>query len=64
MPVVLKPETSPVWLGEDPADASTLKALLSPFPSDEMTCWPVSTRVGNVKNKDASLIEPIKPALH
>jgi hypothetical protein len=26
---------------------------------DEMTCWPVNTRVGNVKNNDASLIEPV-----
>ena len=24
-----------------------------------MICWPVSPRVGNVKNNDASLIEPI-----
>jgi hypothetical protein len=24
-----------------------------------MTCWPVSTRVGNVQNNDPSLIEPI-----
>jgi hypothetical protein len=31
----------------------------APFPSDEMTCWPVSARVGNVRNNDASLIEPI-----
>jgi len=42
MPVVLKPKAWPVWLGEEPADASTLKALLAPFPSGEMTCWPVS----------------------
>ena len=27
--------------------------------ADEMTCWPVSTRVGNVNNNDPSLIEPI-----
>ena len=59
MPVVLKPETWPVWLGEDSADAFSLKALLAPFPSDEMTCWPVSARVGNVKNNDPSLIERI-----
>ena len=59
MPVVLKPETWRVWLGEEPADASALKALLTPFPSDEMTCWPVSVRVGNVKNNDPSLIERI-----
>jgi putative SOS response-associated peptidase YedK len=37
MPVVLKPETRPVWLGEEPADASSLKDLLAPFPSDELT---------------------------
>jgi len=24
-----------------------------------MVCWPVSARVGNVKNNDPSLIEPI-----
>jgi len=24
-----------------------------------MTCWPVNPRVGNVKNNDPSLIEPI-----
>ena len=59
MPVVLKPDAWPVWLGEEPAEACALKALLKPIPSDEMTCWPVSARVGNVKNKDASLIEPV-----
>ena len=59
MPVVLKPEAWPVWLGEEPANTSELKALLAPFPSEELTCWPVSPRVGNVKNNDASLIEPI-----
>jgi putative SOS response-associated peptidase YedK len=31
MPVVLKPETWPVWLSEEPAVASALKALLTPF---------------------------------
>ena len=59
MPVVLKPLGWPIWLGEEPAHASELRALLAPFPSEEMTCWPVSPRVGNVKNNDASLIEPI-----
>ena len=27
--------------------------------ADEMTCWPVSTRIGNVKINDPSLIEPV-----
>jgi putative SOS response-associated peptidase YedK len=59
MPVVLAPEAWPAWLGEEPADQAHLKALLAPYPSDDMTCWPVSARVGNVKNNDPSLIEPI-----
>jgi putative SOS response-associated peptidase YedK len=58
-PVVLGPETWSAWLGEEPADASRLKAMLAPYPSEGMTCWPESTRVGNVKNNDPSLIEPI-----
>ena len=52
-------ETWPAWLGEEPADEAQLKSFLSPYPSDEMICWPVSARVGNVKNNDPSLVEPI-----
>ena len=59
MPVVLKPDGWPVWLGEEPADPRQLKALLAPYPSEGMTCWPVTTRVGNVKNNDPSLIEAV-----
>jgi putative SOS response-associated peptidase YedK len=59
MPVVLGPKTWPVWLGEEPADPRQLKALLAPYPSKRMTCWPVSPRVGNVKNNEPSLIEPV-----
>jgi putative SOS response-associated peptidase YedK len=59
MPVILGSETWPAWLGEEPADPPRLKALLAPYPSATMTCWPVSTRVGNAKNNDPSLIEPV-----
>jgi putative SOS response-associated peptidase YedK len=59
MPVVLAPETWPTWLGEEPANEVHLKALLAPYPSEEMVCWPVSPRVGNVKNNDPDLVEPI-----
>jgi hypothetical protein len=59
MLVVLKPEVRPQWLGEEPADEAHLKALLAPYPSDGMVCWPVSPRVGDVKNNDAGLVEPI-----
>jgi len=30
MPVVLKPEAWPMWLGKEPADPARLKALLAP----------------------------------
>jgi putative SOS response-associated peptidase YedK len=59
MPVILGLQVWPQWLGEEPADPARLKAVLAPYPAEEMTCWPVSTRVGNVKNNDPSLIEPV-----
>jgi putative SOS response-associated peptidase YedK len=62
MPGVLKTAAWPTWLGEEPADPPQLKAFLAPYPAEDMTCWPVSARVGNVRNNDASLIEPIAGA--
>ena len=59
MPVVMRPEVWPAWLGEEPTSMQDLKAMLAPCPSDQMISWPVSARVGNVKNNDPSLIEPI-----
>jgi putative SOS response-associated peptidase YedK len=59
MPVVLGPQVWSEWLGEEPVDLPRLKALLAPYPAEEMTCWPVSNRVWSVKNNDRSLIEPI-----
>jgi putative SOS response-associated peptidase YedK len=65
MPVILPPETWSTWLGEteavEPAEAvpaDQLKSMLVPY-TGEVVAWPVSQRVGNVKNNDASLIEPI-----
>ena len=59
MPVILDPDAWPIWLGEAPADSERLKALLAPYPADRMVVWPVDKRVGNVKNKDAGLVEPV-----
>ena len=59
MPVILPPEAWSTWLGEAAADEVALKALLGPYPADRMTMWPVDKRVGNVKNNDPSLIEPV-----
>ena len=62
MPVILKPDAWPAWLGEEPVEVPELKSLLAPYPSDEMIAWPVSARVGNVRNNDSSLIEPVAAA--
>jgi putative SOS response-associated peptidase YedK len=59
MPAVLKPEDWPLWLGEQPAELPQLKALLAPYPTEGMIAWPVSPRVGNLKNNDPGLVEPI-----
>jgi putative SOS response-associated peptidase YedK len=59
MPVVLDRASWPAWLGEIPATEADLKAMLVPYPSAGMTAWPVSARVGNVKNNDPSLVESI-----
>jgi putative SOS response-associated peptidase YedK len=59
MPVILDPTAWPIWLGEEAAKPDDLKALLVPYPSAGMTCWPVGKRVGNVKNNDPSLVEPV-----
>ena len=58
MPVILGPKNWPAWLGEAPADPGQLKALLAPYPAEDMVIWPVDRRVGNVNNKDPALIEP------
>jgi len=58
MPVILSPETWTTWLGEEPAEPDQLKSMLVPY-TGAMVAWPVSQRVGNVKNNDANLIEPI-----
>ena len=60
--VVLKRKAWPVWLAEQLATVSQLKALLAPYPSEDMICWPVSARVGNVKNNDPSLSDPVAAA--
>jgi putative SOS response-associated peptidase YedK len=46
-------------LGSVNSRRTCLRALLAPCPFDEMICWRVSARVGNVKNNDPSLTEPI-----
>ncbi len=60
MPAILAPADWPAWLGEVEAREADLKALLCPYPSEEMHLWSVDKRVGNVRNNDAGLAEEIQ----
>ena len=38
------------------------RILVAPYLSEKMTCWPVSARLGDLKNNDPSLVEPLDRA--
>ena len=33
--------------------------ILRPYPAELMRCYPVDARVGNVRNNDPSLFDPV-----
>lgn len=51
MPVILSDGEFELWLSKEKVDASLLKALLDPFPSEEMEAYRVSTYVNNPSNE-------------
>jgi putative SOS response-associated peptidase YedK len=59
MPVILEPKDYARWLSEEATDPPHLMAMLRPYPAEAMEAYPVSARVGNVKNTDATLFEPL-----
>ncbi len=62
MPVILKPSDYDRWL--EPGDpAQPPVDLMRPFPAEKMHAWPVSDRVGNVRNDDPQLLEPDQPLM-
>jgi putative SOS response-associated peptidase YedK len=58
MPVILPREAWRLWLGETPASAAELLALLQPYPAERMRAYPIGRAVGNVKNDDPRLLDP------
>ena len=59
MPVIVPPDAYARWLDPGVADPAE---LVAPYPSDAMRWTPVSTKVGSIRNDDASLIEPLAGA--
>ena len=61
MPVILKPEHGRNG-SANTGERTGAEGAAGPYPTDDMICWPVSARVGNVRNNDSSLIEPVAAA--
>jgi len=57
MPVILEPDHWDTWLAA--RDMVAMQAMLQPFPAQLMRAYPVSLKVGNVKNDTPDLIEPL-----
>jgi putative SOS response-associated peptidase YedK len=57
MPVILREADFPIWLGN--TSEADLKALLRPYPSEEMQMWEISLRVNSPFNNDPEIIEPV-----
>jgi putative SOS response-associated peptidase YedK len=61
MPVILRRETWRIWLGETEASPQELRALLRAHPGELMRAYPIGPAVGNVKNDEPGLLEPLAP---
>jgi putative SOS response-associated peptidase YedK len=60
MPVILKPQDWPLWLGEGEATIEAVLALLQAYPDELLDIWKAPAAVGNVRNQEATLIEPVE----
>ena len=59
MPVLLPPGNWDEWLDPTNTNTDSLQRLLVPAPNELLTTYAVSTDVNNVRNNEASLLEPV-----
>ncbi|AIQ12807.1 SOS response-associated peptidase [Paenibacillus durus] len=59
MPVILRPEDVDRWLDRSNHDVDGLAKLLKPFDAEKMKAYPVSTKVGNVRNDSKDLLDEV-----
>lgn len=57
MPVILSVEEYDTWLTKEKVDPSLLKAMLNPYPSDDMESYGVSTYVNSPFNEGSRCID-------
>ena len=58
MPVILARGFEDEWLRRDEGNVNSLRALLQPYPADDMVMYPVSPRVSSAWVDDAELLAP------
>lgn len=59
MPVILSKESEEAWLDRTNDNAEYLRSLLQPYDANQMEAYVVSRAVGNVRNQDKLLVEPL-----
>ena len=59
MPVILVPASYDQWLDPTFQHIEPLNALLRPYPSEELTAYPVSTLVNNPRHDVPQCLEPV-----
>ena len=59
MPVILSPASYDQWLDPTFQQTESLKALLRPYPSEELTAYPVNTLVNNPRHDAPQCLEPV-----
>jgi putative SOS response-associated peptidase YedK len=59
MPVILPIEHWESWLATDNTDNNSLQTLLTQFPTEQMTAWPVSTVVNSPRHNTEECIKPV-----
>jgi len=60
MPMILTEEQWSPWLDPAATDSDALQSILRPLPSADLQWWPVSLRVNDVRNDDATLIDRVE----
>ena len=59
MPSILLPENEDRWLSKTPLSAGDLKEILTPFPAENMSMYPVSPLVNTPVTDDERIIRPM-----
>jgi putative SOS response-associated peptidase YedK len=59
MPVILPPALYGLWLDPSAHNVEPLRAVLRPYPADDMVAYPIGAQVNNPANDSPDLIAPL-----